>query len=109
MSSKTMILENEDKIIGFDFQGWPIYKMTIRDILTTLGATFNKDANRYEMENSERLDMFPTILEDDGMGYGVNEMYVSEIDIDNESCHIWGDKETKEQNQSCQDSEEDPF
>ena len=31
-------MKNKENIIGFDFQGWPIYKITIREMLKQLGA-----------------------------------------------------------------------
>ena len=33
-------MKNKDdrNIIGIDFQGWPVFKMTLREILSDLGA-----------------------------------------------------------------------
>lgn len=68
-----------NNIIGADFQGWPIYKLTLRDILKKLGF---KDINGilYIKDDDEKLDRFVVTLNDDGMGYGVNEQYVTSVD-----------------------------
>lgn len=73
----------EDKILlGFDFQGWPIYAQTLKEILECLG--FEDDGEKVFLKHSKENDIllasFPRILTDDGMGYGVNEEYVCETD-----------------------------
>ena len=64
-----------DDILGYDFQGWPIYKLTLREILTGLGGIVVD--GKWEF-NPEIMDVYPVTLEDDGMGYGINEMFISE-------------------------------
>jgi len=77
-------LKRDDRIIGFDFQGWPVRKVTLGEMLESIG--FRK-ADRdgevyYEMKaDSPIFDVYPSILEDDGMGYGVNERYVTESNV----------------------------
>lgn len=54
---------------------WPIYAKTFKEILEELGCK--------ELENGvfkiseELLTSYPVTLQDDGMGYGVNEMYIT--------------------------------
>ena len=70
------------KEIGTDFQGWPINAMTLREIIKKLGITYTLD-NGDEIIRSDRkhlLDAYPIILEDDGMGYGVNPQYITIVD-----------------------------
>lgn len=70
------------KEIGTDFQGWPVNAMTLREIIDELGITYILD-NGDEIIRSDRkhlLDAYPVILEDDGMGYGVNPRYVTSVD-----------------------------
>ena len=62
-----------ENIIDYDFQGWPIRKMTVREILERLGVT------DYKIEDEHILDLYPRLLEDDGMGYGVNTQYITEV------------------------------
>lgn len=75
----------EDKILlGFDFQGWPIYAQKFKEILKELG--FEDDGEKIYLKHNEKndtlLESYPRILTDDGMGYGVGEEYISETDND---------------------------
>lgn len=66
--------------IGTDFQGWPVYAMTLREILERLG--FEEDSETITLIKSEEtnrlLDAYPYLLEDDGMGYGIRGEYITE-------------------------------
>jgi hypothetical protein len=67
------------RTISYDFQGWPVEAMTLWEILKKLG--FRKEDGKIVGEISEDLlNAYPRLLEDDGMGYGVNQEYISEID-----------------------------
>lgn len=66
--------------IGKDFQGWPLYAMTFREILESLGSK-KIEHNTYTIDDSI-LDSYPRLLEDDGMGYGVNEQYITEASVE---------------------------
>jgi len=85
--------EKKENIINVDFQGWPEFKMSIKDIIEKLGAVYNKETNKWEIPNEGWLDCFPTIIEDDGMGYWVNEQYIIDVDVDKirNTCNIWRD------------------
>ena len=66
---------SKENIIGIDFQGWPIYKLTIRDIIEQLGfQKIENEGNIYWRieDNNPILDISPNVLTDDGMGYGVD-------------------------------------
>lgn len=67
------------KIIGYDFQGWPVTMLTLREMLKDLGFK-EEDGIIYMLSHDELLDAYPVTLEDDGMGYGVNNQYVTEAD-----------------------------
>ena len=74
---------NKENIIGIDFQGWPIYKLTIRDIIEQLG--FQKMENEGDIywrieDNNPILDISPNVLTDDGMGYGVDLKLIIDCD-----------------------------
>lgn len=82
------------KQIGIDFQGWPVKAMTLRDVLYDLGVIYTLD-NGDQILRSDRkhiLDAYPVVLEDDGMGYGVNPKYI--IETDNS---VYKDKNSNEQ------------
>jgi len=69
------------KQIGTDFQGWPINIMTLKEILLKLG--FEEDDKTITLikgeSSNEMLDSYPLLLEDDGMGYGVRPMFITEV------------------------------
>lgn len=77
--------------------GWPVYKRNIREILTSLGAV--EENGRISIDSSNPiLDEYPRVLIDDGMGYGVDDSYVVEVDVLEDDgktrVNIWRDKET---------------
>ena len=93
---------NKENIIGIDFQGWPIYKLTIRDILEQLGfQKMENEGNIYWRieDNNPILDISPDVLTDDGMTYGVDLKRIIECEqlFDNngkiEKINIFIDKE----------------
>lgn len=65
-----------------DFQGWPVRKLTMRDIRDFVSVSD-------EVPDDARV----LVLEDDGMGYGANNGYCSEIYTSNrngdETVYIW--------------------
>ena len=86
--------EKKENIINFDFQGWPEFKMSIKDIIERIGGKLNEETNKWEIPNESWMVQCPTILHDDGMGYGVNAEYIVDIDVDKigQTCNIWADK-----------------
>lgn len=85
-------MRTEEDIIGYDFQGWPIYKMTLEEILLSLGAE-EKDGFIGFPKDSKNLSIYPIRLYDDGMGYGVDEQFITEADVvDNSFIYIFTDK-----------------
>ena len=64
--------------IGTDSQGWPVNAMNLREILKRLGFKENKNSFSISKKN-KLLDAYPCLLEDDGMGYGVNAEYITEV------------------------------
>lgn len=76
-----------EEIIG----GWPIYAFTLREILVELGFKENEPGLFQWVDDPEILDAYPITLEDDGMGYGVNGQYITEV-----SSEIYKDESLKE-------------
>jgi hypothetical protein len=70
------------KEICTDFQGWPEYAQTLREVLLSLG--FEEDDKTITLVKSEEtnklLDAYPRILHDDGMGYGIHQGFVTVVD-----------------------------
>lgn len=83
---------NKDNIISFDFQGWPIEKMNMRDIINSIfhPETIEVNGKKYIAiaEDDQALDKFPELLEDDGMGYGVNLQYITDANVSNDKSSI---------------------
>jgi hypothetical protein len=75
------------KRIGTDFQGWPINAMSLMDILKQIGFKETKDGLLIS-KNNPLLDAYPHLLMDDGMGYGVDPQYITEIDIESYEDNI---------------------
>lgn len=71
---------NKEKLVGYDFQGWPIFKMTLKEVLLGLGG--KEEDNKIIFDaNDPSMKIFPSILEDDGMGYGVNKQCIVEAEV----------------------------
>ena len=86
--------DEKENIINFDFQGWPEFKMSMKDIIERIGGKLNEETNKWEIPNKDWMVQCPTILHDDGMGCGTNPEYIIDINIDNisQTCNIWADK-----------------
>ena len=86
--------DEKENIINFDFQGWPEFKMSIKDIIERVGGKLNEETNKWEIPNKDWMVQCPTILHDDGMGCGTNPEYIVDIHVDNisQTCNIWADK-----------------
>ena len=65
--------------IGEDFQGWPIEIQTLKDILIGLGFSYDGELG-FTAPNKDIINAYPKLLTDDGMGYGVNQEWVTEAD-----------------------------
>ena len=86
-----MAMNNKENIIAFDFQGWPVRKLTLKEILIRLGAHLNTETNMYEIDKSS-VETTPTVYTDDGMGYGVGEAYIVDADRNEaDECRVWID------------------
>lgn len=96
MNKENKNMENNDEnIINFDFQGWPEYKRTLKDLIIAIGGIYNEETKKWEITDAGYLNTCPILFQDDGMGYGVNEMRIVDIDVDKvaQTCNIWYDKE----------------
>lgn len=71
---------NREALVAYDFQGWPIFKMTLKELLLDLGGK-EKDGKIIFDANDPSMKVYPTLLEDDGMGYGVNKQCIVEAEV----------------------------
>ena len=61
--------------------------MNLREILLALGG--QQDGNFIKFpSNTPLMDIYPRILVDDGMGYGVDENVIVSVDIDSQNEYI---------------------
>ena len=61
--------------------------MNLREILLALGG--QQDGNFIKFpSNTPLMDIYPRILVDDGMGYGVDENVIVSVDIDPQAEYI---------------------
>ena len=80
-------MNRKEDIVHYDFQGWPEYKMNLREILIALGGKTEGDTISFDM-NDPLMDVYPRIFVDDGMGYGVDENVIVTVDPDKDERFI---------------------
>ena len=94
-------MRKTEDIVCYDFQGWPEYKMNLREILLALGG--QQDGNFIKFASDAPLmDIYPRILVNDGMGYGVDENVIVSVDIDpqNEYINIFRERKPSDEEQA---------
>lgn len=80
---------NDDKE-EYDFQGWLIEKKTMKSILNIFNPIHDKEKRIYIINDDNKLlDIVPTILQDDGMGYGANNGSLTGIECDDDNVKLW--------------------
>lgn len=61
---------------------WPVYALTLRELLTEIGFEISECEDKIDFVcghlDRNLLDAYPMLLEDDGMGYGVNEKFITD-------------------------------
>lgn len=73
----------------YDWQGWPVSIMSLKDILIHLGFE-EHDGKLSISADNELLNCYPRLLENDGMGYGINERFITEVDTDTYNIDVNG-------------------
>lgn len=86
-AQNTSCLVTHDDIVGHDFQGWPLYQLRVISLLHAMGMS----DDIIDQIPKDILTSTITTLEDDGMGYGVNEEYIVNcaIDKNNNIVYLW--------------------
>lgn len=76
-------------LIDYDFQGWPVFKKNMKEILLALGGKIENDKIVFDL-NDPIMEVYPESYEDDGMAYGVNKQIIVEVDKfnDNEQVYV---------------------
>lgn len=79
---------NRIEDIGYyDFQGWPEYKMNLREVLMALGGKVEGNTISFDLKDS-LMDIYPRILVDDGMGYGVDDNVIVSVSLGTQRDYI---------------------
>lgn len=74
-------MQKKEDLIGYDFQGFPFFKMNLKEILCSLGGKCDDKSITFSLDDPY-LNCYPVILIDDGMAYGIEPSYIMEIDRD---------------------------
>ena len=90
-----------EDIVYYDFQGWPEYKMNLREVLMALGGKVEGDTISFDLKDP-LMDVYPRILADDGMGYGVDENVIVSVDPDRQEgvINIFREKRPTDEQQA---------
>lgn len=80
-------LVTHDEIVGYDFQGWPLYQLRVISLLRTMGMSDDV----IDQIPEDILTSTITTLEDDGSGYGVNKECIVNCAIDKNKniVYLW--------------------
>ena len=92
-------MRKTEDIVCYDFQGWPEYKMNLREILLALGGQQDGDFIKFPSD-APQMDIYPRILIDDGMGYGVVENVIVSVDLQNEYINIFRERKPTDEEQA---------
>ena len=89
-------LVTSDEIVGYDPYGWPLYPLRVISLLRTMGMS---DDIIDQIPEDILTSTIPT-LEDDGMGYGVNEECIVNCAIDKNKniVYLWRIPNVKKEN-----------
>ena len=85
-----------DEIVGYDPYGWPLYPLRVISLLRTMGMS----DDIIDQIPEDILTSTITTLEDDGMGYGVNEECIVNCAIDKNKniVYLWRIPNVKKEN-----------
>lgn len=85
-------MQREEDIIGHDFQGWPFFKLNLKEMLIALGGKEEGDNISFKTDNP-LLDVYPVVYEDDGMGYYIDGSFIVYVGVSEDGKRITLQKE----------------
>lgn len=81
-------MHKKEDLLDYDFQGWPVFRMSLREILLALGA--REENGKYTFDDSNpAMDLYPVVLMDDSMGYGIDESNICEASLENDNITVF--------------------
>ena len=86
----------DEDVIAYEFMGgWTFYKMNVREILEALGGNVKNNEMVFDISNPI-IELYTITVIDDGMGYGVNEEFITEVNYGDDFVTIFREKEDKD-------------
>ena len=73
-------MKKKEDLVYYDFQGWPVFKKNLKELLLQLGGEERGKQIIFDSE-APSMEVYPRLLEDDGMAYGVNEAVITEASV----------------------------
>lgn len=94
----TADLVTHDEIVGYDHQGWPFYPLRIISLLRAMGMS----DDIIDQIPEDILTSTITTLEDDSMGYGINEECIVNCAIDKNKniVYLWRIPNTRKEDKN---------
>lgn len=104
MKQSTKSLLTHDEIVGYDSYGWPLYSLRIISLLRAMGMS----DDIIDQIPEDILTSTISTLEDDGMGYGVNEECIVNCAIDKNKniVYLWRTPNVKKESKQSQNSKD---
>ena len=104
MKQSTKQIITHDEIVGYDPQGWPLYPLRTISLLRAMGMS-DDIINQIP---EDILTFTITTLEDDGMGYGINEECIVNCAIDKNKniVYLWRIPNVKKESKQSQNSKD---
>ena len=87
MKQSTKYFVTHDEIVGYDPCGWPLYQLRVISLLRAMGMSDDV----IDQIPEDILTSTITTLEDDSMGYGINEESIVNCAIDKNKniVYLW--------------------
>lgn len=103
-AQNTSYFVTHDEIVGYDSCGWPLYPLRIISLLRAMGMS----DDIIDQIPEDILTSTITTLEDDGMGYGINEECIVNCAIDKNKniVYLWRIHNVKKESKQSQSSKD---
>jgi hypothetical protein len=89
-------MNGKEDIVAYEaIGGWPVFKMNVREILEGLGGKVEDGKVIFDLSNPI-MELYPVCVRDDGMRYGVDETFITEVSCGEDFVTIFREKEDKE-------------
>lgn len=97
-------MKRDEDIIAYDFQGWPYYKMNLKEVLLALGGKVDGDSISFDLHHP-LLDVYPMVYTDDGMGYYVDDSFIVFAEASEDNTKITLHRERPEKSKKQEEHE----